>query len=112
MSKDYANYFGGCPKCGGTDGCANISKSHWYYCREHKTQWCVGVNLFSSWRHQTEAEQREWYEANDFGSYEEVEPLAMLTCGDLKPIAGDMDSYPTHGDWFAAVLAKQQKRGV
>jgi hypothetical protein len=50
------------------------AESHWMFCREHKTRWCIGSNLFSSWRHETEAEQRAWYDKENFGSYETVEP--------------------------------------
>jgi hypothetical protein len=75
MSKDYDNYFGGCPKCGGTDGYANVGRSHWFFCREHQTKWCCGANLFSSWRDQTEEEQRAFYETNALGSFEEVVPI-------------------------------------
>jgi hypothetical protein len=53
------NYFGGCPECGGSDGCINIGPNHWYYCKEHRTRWCIGSNLFSSWKDQTKAEQLE-----------------------------------------------------
>ena len=108
MNKDYDNYFGGCPKCGGADGCANVGKSHWFFCREHQTMWCVGSNLFGSWRDQTEEEQRAFYEANNLGSFEEVRPLLMLN-KENKPIAGDRASYASHEDWFAVVLSKQPR---
>jgi hypothetical protein len=107
--KDYENYFGGCPKCGGTDGFTNVGRSHWCYCQDHKTRWCIGANLFSNWRDETEDEQRAAYNKIGLGEFEEVESLAMLEYGSLKPIAGDRDSYPTHDDWFAAVLAKQSE---
>jgi hypothetical protein len=48
--------FGGCPHCGKADGCLNIGKSHWGFCRAHGVKWCIGVNLFSSWQFQTDAE--------------------------------------------------------
>lgn len=68
------SYFGVCPECGRSNGCINVGKGHWFHCREHKTKWFVGSNLFSSWRQETEEEQRERYEELDFGSYREVEP--------------------------------------
>ena len=37
--------FGCCPKCGGATGLVNIGKSHWVYCRVHKTKWFVGCSL-------------------------------------------------------------------
>jgi hypothetical protein len=42
------SYWGGCPICGGNDGCMTDSgRNHWYHCRTHRTKWCVGINLFS-----------------------------------------------------------------
>lgn len=49
-----AEYFGGCPKCGKTDGYMNVGPNHWSICDEHKTSWCIGSNLFSGWRDETE----------------------------------------------------------
>jgi hypothetical protein len=48
--KDFNNYFGGCPECGGTHGCRSVGPEHWYYCDDHKTKWCVGADLFSTWK--------------------------------------------------------------
>jgi hypothetical protein len=71
-----ANYFGTCPECGRCDGYVNVGKSHWFYCQRHETRWSPGSNLFSSWRYETEAEQREksafMYEGE---GYRVVEPL-------------------------------------
>ena len=53
----------GCPECNGGDGMINIGKSHWCYCNKCKVQWCIGSNLFSSWREETVAEQRARYHA-------------------------------------------------
>jgi hypothetical protein len=58
MSDD-TGYFGLCPTCHKTDGYLNVGRSHWFVCDEHRTKWCAGANLFSSWREETEAEQRE-----------------------------------------------------
>ena len=69
------NYFGGCPHCGRTDGWANISRSHWCFCKTHKTKWCFGSNLLSSWRNQTEDEQRRIYDEIGLGEFTEVQPL-------------------------------------
>src|SRR5215472_15623133 len=69
------NYFGGCPQCGKYDGCANVRRSHWFFCKEHKTKWCVGSNLFSSWTEETEEEQRALYYEIGLGSFTEVMPL-------------------------------------
>ena len=104
---DYENYFGGCPQCGGNDGFANVGRSHWGFCTKHKTRWCFGSNLLSSWRDETQDQQRTWYNANNLGSFEKVEPLEMVD-SKFKPIAGDRSSYPTHHDWFAVVLSRQK----
>lgn len=68
------NHFGTCPTCHKNDGSLNIGKSHWYYCKTHRTKWYVGFNLFSSWQHQTEDEQRKRYEDLKFDTYTEVTP--------------------------------------
>jgi hypothetical protein len=70
-SKDY---WGTCPHCHDYDGFINIGRGHWFFCDEHKVRWCVGSNLFSCWRFQTEQEQRAIYDAKAFGSYRDVEP--------------------------------------
>ena len=67
--------FGLCPHCHKTNGFISIGPSHWFFCDKHRTKWCVGSNLFSSWKSQTEAEQRAKYEAMDFGDYKEVTPF-------------------------------------
>lgn len=49
------DYFGGCPECG-RNACVNNGRDHWLVCEEHKTRSLIGSNLFSSWRHETEAD--------------------------------------------------------
>jgi len=71
-------YFGCCPICGRNDGYMNIGKGHWFYCKEHKVKWCVGANLFSSWQHETEGEQRDKFDRLGFGEFEKVEPWCDL----------------------------------
>ena len=71
------NYFGGCPHCGRTDGWANISRSHWCFCKTHKTKWCFGINLLSSWRNQTEDEQRRVLRRDRPGRVHRGEAAAM-----------------------------------
>jgi hypothetical protein len=66
-------YFGVCPQCHKNDGFINVGKSHWFFCKDHKVRWCVGVNLFSSWKDQTEEDQRKIYDEVDFSSFEDVE---------------------------------------
>ena len=52
-------YFGGCPHCGGCDRYMNVERDHWCVCDGHKTKWCIGSNLFSSWRDESEDVWRE-----------------------------------------------------
>jgi hypothetical protein len=70
------DYFGGCPQCGRNDGYVNAGKTHVFICREHKTSWTIGSNLFSSWRYQTEEEQRRIWDEIGLEDFTEVEPLA------------------------------------
>ena len=51
--------FGLCPHCAGGDEYLNVGRDHWFICREHKTRWCAGSNLFSSWRDETQAQWDE-----------------------------------------------------
>ena len=71
--QEWENHFGVCPECHEADGYINIGRSHVFYCAEHKTRWCVGSNLFSDWKEQTEAQQRAIYESLGFDDYETVE---------------------------------------
>jgi hypothetical protein len=77
---EVANYFGGCPTCGRTDGYLNVRRSNVFVCHTHKTAWCVGNNLFSDWRDETE----EIWERNAalLAQYTEVESLNNpIFCG-------------------------------
>src|SRR5271154_7284635 len=67
-------WLGGCPLCHCNDGMIHIGPSHWVYCKTHKVNWTIGSNLFSSWRHQTEDEQRRIYHELGFADFTEVEP--------------------------------------
>jgi hypothetical protein len=68
-------YFGWCPHCRNNDGFINVGRNHWFLCQEHKTKWWAGANLFSSWREETEEEQRAIYDKYGVGGYTEVEPV-------------------------------------
>lgn len=70
--------WGLCPTCGKTDGYINVGRGHWFYCQEHKKKWFVGSNLFSSWKDETEDEQRASYAELGFGSYDRID------CTDAK----------------------------
>src|SRR5688572_10902674 len=57
----------GCAACCGFHGYVNKGRSHWFYCLNHRTRWCVGVNLFNTWQNETEAVQQEhWSLIADF----------------------------------------------
>jgi hypothetical protein len=61
------NYFGGCPKCGRSDGLYNVYKEHWFVCHTHKVRWTIGSNILSSWRDETREDQRErWAVVADY----------------------------------------------
>ena len=65
--------FSVCPVCHSNDGFLNAGKGHWFLCHEHRVRWFVGSNLFSSWREETEEEQRHAYEVEPgWGFYEDI----------------------------------------
>lgn len=72
----YTDYFGGCPICWENDGYLNVSREHIFICREHKTAWNVGSNLFSCWREENEAIWR--YNVELLENFKEVEPAVCL----------------------------------
>lgn len=64
----------GCPQCPperGPDGIYNAGRLHRGACHAHRTTWVLGSNLFSSWRDETEAGQRERF--REIAGYEEVD---------------------------------------
>jgi hypothetical protein len=77
------DYFGVCPQCGKRDGCLNVGRTHWSYCKEHKTKWFAGSNMWSSWRDETLEEQRRKYDEVGLGDFtdiaEEREELASVS---------------------------------
>jgi hypothetical protein len=70
----FDDYFGVCPHCHRRDGFINIRRGQWFYCREHKLKWWAGSNLFSSWRDETEEEQRKIYDELGFGEFKHIDP--------------------------------------
>jgi hypothetical protein len=91
-----SHYFGGCPQCGETDGFVNVGRAHWFTCDEHRTAWCIGSNLFSGWREETD---EIWDKnAEKLKGYTVVEPIypdpeSARTAGDHMEALGD-DAYP------------------
>ena len=72
----YSKHCGLCPKCGKSDGYVNLGKEHWFICRDHKSKWFAGINMFEGWENQTVA-QAESIELM-LSSYKEVVPLRNL----------------------------------
>ncbi len=52
----HTRHCGACPDCGKSDGYVNLGVEHWFICREHKTKWLAGTNLFDGWMNQTVAQ--------------------------------------------------------
>ena len=52
--EDNLGQLGHCSICGGNDGYFNIERNHYFFCKKHKKCWCIGSNLFSSWRKESE----------------------------------------------------------
>jgi hypothetical protein len=66
------DHWGGCPECHTYDCYLNVERTHWFVCHTHKKKWCVGWNLMSSWRDET---QEQWdRNAARIADYEEIEP--------------------------------------
>lgn len=66
-------YFGGCPECTLNNGHLNVGRTHWMVCHKHRVRWCIGSNLFSVWRYESE---EDWERnARLLDRYKEVEPL-------------------------------------
>ena len=65
-------YWGLCPICRHNDGYLNLLYDHWFVCDEHRVKWCVGADLFSSWRDES---PDVWADNWDrLKGYAEVEP--------------------------------------
>ena len=80
------NHFGLCPVCHRTDGYANAGKSHIFFCKEHQKSWFVGANLFSSWRDQTEEEQRRIWDEIGLEEFERVKPYHRALVGEVAEL--------------------------
>ena len=73
VSSEKYDGFGLCPYCKDYDYYVNIGKAHWFVCNKHKVKWLAGMNLFSSWRYETEDDWKRNYE--QIKDYDEVEPI-------------------------------------
>jgi len=72
----FGGYFGVCPQCGDAQGYINIGRSHWLFCMKHKVKWCIGFDIFPSWKSETAEQQREKYNDLDFASLKRVQPAS------------------------------------
>ena len=43
-----------CVRCGAQCACRNIGREHWGFCDTCRIKWCIGENLFSGWREQSD----------------------------------------------------------
>ena len=83
LKHEPCDHFGGCPRCGQSDGCMNIGQDHWFVCDAHKRKWCVGSNLFSYWREESDAIWKE--NADKLAGYVDVRPRYFQTAfGELR----------------------------
>jgi len=96
MTWENGGYWGVCPRCRRNDGYINAGRSHWFFCKEHRVKWCVGANLFSSWRHETEAEQRRVYDEIGLGEFEQIEPLGLPEPRRTDTQSEQRAKYPDH----------------
>ncbi len=71
-----SNHCGACPQCGKSDGYVNLGIEHWFICRDHKTKWLAGTNLFDGWMNQTVAQSQSAEIL--LRSYEDVLPTRQL----------------------------------
>ena len=65
--------FGNCTICKRRDAILNVNRVHFGVCHRHRVCWCIGSNLFDSWRHESEATWRR----NDalLRTYDEDPPI-------------------------------------
>ena len=76
-------YWGICPACHRNDGYLNVGRDHWFVCHAHRVKWCIGSNLFSSWRYES---REEWAENRDvLKGYTEIEPEFPAEAGECEP---------------------------
>jgi hypothetical protein len=66
---EYACVWIDCPECGQHRDFVHIGRGHWGYCPDCRCMWMFGSNLFSSWRDESEAEQRARYDDLGLGEY-------------------------------------------
>jgi hypothetical protein len=62
----------------GTDGHINVGREHWFFCKQHRVKWLFGAKLFSTWKTETEAEQRRSYDELGFDKFETIPCPALM----------------------------------
>ena len=70
-------HFWGCPMCPRSqppDDVYNAGRTHIGVCHQHRIGWRLGANLFSSWKDETEQQQRERY--REIEDYRRVDAVA------------------------------------
>jgi hypothetical protein len=95
-----ANHWWGCPHCPktkGPDDVYNAGSTHVAACHTHRTTWRLGSNLFSSWKGETEAYQRE--------RYREIEGYARIDTWAANDANAWHPDHPNHQQWRAAQSA-------
>jgi len=70
LKEDKLGQLGHCSVCGGNDGQFNIKRLNYFFCKKHKKFWCVGENIISDWRDETEHLWRK--NKKKFAKYEEI----------------------------------------
>jgi len=55
-------------------GYVNAGRTHVFFCREHKKSRIAGSNLFSSWREETEEQQKQLWDEVGLDGFERVTP--------------------------------------
>lgn len=78
-------YWGLCPICLHNNGYLNLRREHWYVCHEHRFRWCIGANLFSTWKFESPEDWAENWEI--IKDYAEIEPVLpeFPNAGDEEP---------------------------
>jgi hypothetical protein len=51
----------GCAGCAGRHGYVNRGRIHWFFCRVHRTRWCIGCNLIQGWEEEARSTQQEYW---------------------------------------------------
>jgi hypothetical protein len=91
----------GCPACHGQSGLVVVGRQHIYYCAEHRCFWLGPLVPWARPYSETDAEQREDWNAAGLEGFEQVQPWILGTEG----------SHPLVGRTLAEIqeLAERQK---